>query len=43
MWRRLLNGVVSTTTTHREPRKIPDETGTQLKAGMANKCAIKIV
>ena len=43
MWRRPLNSVVSTTTTHREPRKIPDGTGTRVKAGMADKCAIKMV
>ena len=43
MWRRPLNNVVSTTTTHRESRKIPDGTGTRVKAGMADKCAIKMV
>ena len=43
MWRRPLNSVVSTTTTHREPKKIPDGTGTRVKAGMADKCAIKMV
>ena len=43
MWRRPLNSVVSTTTTLREPRKIPDGIGTRVKAGMADKCAIKMV
>ena len=43
MWRRPLNSVVSTTTTHRKPRKIPDGTGTRVKVGMADKCAIKMV
>ena len=38
-----LNSVVSTTTTHREPKKILDGTGTRVKARMADKCAIKIV
>ena len=36
------DSVVSTTTTHREPRKIPDGTSTQVKAGIINKCAIKM-
>ena len=43
MWRRPLNSVVSTTTTHRELRKILDGTGTQVKAGMADKCVIKMI
>ena len=43
MWRRPLNSVVSTTKTHREPKKIPDGTGTRVKAGMTDKCAIKMV
>ena len=30
MWRRPLNSVVSTTTTHRESRKIPDGIGTRV-------------
>ena len=42
MWRRPLNSVVSTTTTHREARKIPDGTSTQVKAGIVDKCAIKM-
>ena len=37
-----LNSVVSTTTTHREPRKIFDGTGTQVKAEIVDKCAIKM-
>ena len=43
MWKRPLNSVVSTITTHREPMKIPNGTGTRVKAGMANKCAIKMI
>ena len=31
MWRRPLNNVVSTTTTHREPGKMLDGTGTRVK------------
>ena len=36
------DNVVSTTTTHREPRKITDRTGTQVKAGIVDKCVIKM-
>ena len=43
MWRKPLNSVISTITTHREPMKILDGTGTRVKAGMTNKCAIKMV
>ena len=42
IWRRPLNSVVSTTITRREPRKIFDETGTQVKAGIVDKCTIKM-
>ena len=32
MWRRPLNSVILATTTHRKPKKVSDETGTQVRA-----------
>ena len=43
MWRRLLNSAALTTTTHRKPERVFDETSTQVVAQMINKCRIKIV
>ena len=42
MWRRPLNSAVLATTTHRKPKRESDETGTQGKAQMINKCRIKM-
>ena len=43
MWRRPLNSAVLATTTHRNPKKLSDGTGTQVRAQMINKCRIKMV
>ena len=43
MLRRLLNSVVLVTTTHRKSERVSNETSTQLKAQMINKCRIKMV
>ena len=41
--RRLLNSVALTITTHRKPERVSNETGTQVKAQMINKCRIKMM
>ena len=43
MWRRPLNSAVLATTIHRKPKRVSDETGTQVRAQMTNKCRIKMV
>ena len=43
MWKRPLNSAVLAITTHRKPKKVFDETGTQVRAQMINKYRIKIV
>ena len=43
MWRRLLNSAALTITTHRKPKRVSDETSTQVRAQIINKCSIKIV
>ena len=43
IWRRPLNSTVLATTTHRKPKRVFDETDTQVRAQMINKCRIKIV
>ena len=42
MWKRPLNSVALVTTTHKKPKRVSDETGTQIRAQMTNKCRIKI-
>ena len=37
MWRRPLNSAALTTTTHKNPKKVFDGTGTQIRAQMTNK------
>ena len=41
--RRPLNSIALTIITHRKPERVSDETGTQVKAQMINKCRIKII
>ena len=41
--RRPLNSVALVTTTHRKPERVSDETGTQVKDQMINKCRIKMI
>ena len=43
MWRRPLNSTVLATTIHRKPKRVSDETSTQVRAQMINKCRIKMV
>ena len=43
MWRRPLNSATLTTTTHNKPERVFDETGTQVRARMINKCRMKMV
>ena len=43
MWRKPLNSVVLAITTHRKPKRVSDETSTQVRAQIINKCSIKIV
>ena len=43
MWRKLLNSVVLTTTTHIKPKRVSDGTSTQVKTQMINKCRIKMI
>ena len=43
MWRRLLNNAALANATHRKPKRVSDETGTQVRAQMINKCRIKMV
>ena len=43
MWRKPLNNVALTTTTHRKPENVSDGTGTQVRAQIINKCRIKMV
>ena len=43
MWRRLLNGAILATATHRKLKKVSDRTSTQVIAQMINKCRIKMV
>ena len=43
MWRRPLNITILATTTHRKPKNVSDETGTQVRAQMINKCRIRMV
>ena len=40
MWRELVNSVTLATTTHRKMGEMSDETGTQVKVQMINKCKI---
>ena len=42
IWRGLANSVTLATTTHRNPEKMSDGTGTQVEAQMINKCRIKM-
>ena len=42
MLRKLLNSDALATTTHRKPKRVSDETSTQVKAQMINKCRIKM-
>ena len=43
MWRRSLNSVVLSTTTHRKPNRVSDGTNSQVVAQMIDKGKIKIV
>ena len=43
MWRRPLNSATLATTTHREPKRVSNGTGTQVEARMINKCRMKMV
>jgi len=43
MWRRLLNSIALTTTTHRRPERVFNKTSTQVVAQMIDKYRIKIV
>jgi len=43
MCRRPLNSAALATTTHRMPKKVFDETGTQVKTQMTNKWRIKMI
>ena len=43
MWRRPLNSAILATTAHRELKKIPDGTSTQVITQMINKYRIKMV
>ena len=43
MWRRRLNSNTFSIATHKNPRTVPDGTGTQVRVQMANKCEIKMV
>ena len=38
MWRRPLNNATFATTIHRKPKRVFDETGTQVKSQIINKC-----
>ena len=42
MWRRPLNSAALATATHRKPKWVSDETSTQVRAQMINKCGIKM-
>ena len=42
MWRRPLNSAALATTTHRKAEKVSNETGTQVRDQMINKCRIKM-
>ena len=43
MWRRPLNSVAMATTIYRKPKRMFDETSTQVVTQMINKCQIEIV
>ena len=43
MWRRPLNSVAMATTIYRKPKRMFDETSTQVVTQMINKCKIEIV
>ena len=43
MWRRHLNSETLVTTTHRKPGEVFDETGTQVKSQMIDKCRVKMI
>ena len=43
MWKRSLNSVVLSTTTHRKPNRVSDGTNSQVVAQMIDKGKIKIV
>ena len=40
MWRELVNNVTLATTTHRKMGEMSDETDTQVKVQMTNKCKV---
>ena len=42
MWKRPLNSAALVTITHRKPKRVSDETGTQVRAQIINKCRIKM-
>ena len=43
MWKRPLNSTVLATTTHRKPKRVSNETSTQVRIQMINKCRMKMV
>ena len=43
MWRRPLNSAVLAATTHRKLKNVSDETDTQVRDQIVNKCRIKMV
>ena len=43
MWRRPLNSVALSITTHRKPKRVFNGTGTQVRARMINMCRMKMV
>ena len=43
MWRRPLNSAALANATHRKLKKMSNETGTQVRTQMINKCRIKMV
>ena len=43
MWRRHLNSEVLATTTHKKPREVSDEIGTQVISQMVDKCRVKMI
>ena len=43
IWRRPLNSAVLAITTHKKLKRVSDETDTQVRVQMINKCRVKIV
>ena len=43
MWRRHLNSETLVSTTYKKPREVSDETYTQVKSQMIDKCRVKMI